>query len=121
MLLYSELLIDHFRNPRKVGTLPAPAVTVDATNPACGDWLQLSIEWEGDRANLVRYRVRGCTASIAAGSAMAEWAEGRRASELAQFGPTDLEAMLGEMPSASRHALSLCVDALRLSLARRPV
>ena len=47
--MYSERLLDHFRNPRNVGQLPPPAVTVDAANPACGDMLRLSARFEDDR------------------------------------------------------------------------
>ena len=40
--MYPERLLDHFQNPRNVGELPPPAVTVEVSNPACGDILRLS-------------------------------------------------------------------------------
>jgi len=66
--VYPERLIDHFQNPRNVGELPAPAITVEVSNPACGDILRLSARFEGEVVAEVRYKVRGCTASIAAGA-----------------------------------------------------
>ena len=71
--MYPPRLIEHFQNPRNVGELPAPAVTVEVSNPACGDILRLSVEWRDGRVAESRYKVRGCTASIAAGSALTEW------------------------------------------------
>ncbi len=49
--MYSERLLDHFQNPRNVGELPPPAVTVEVSNPACGDILRLSVRFEKDRAS----------------------------------------------------------------------
>src|SRR3954464_3284946 len=86
--MYPERLLEHFQNPRNVGELPAPAVTVEVSNPACGDILRLSVRFEDGRAAEVRYKVRGCTASIAAGSALTEWIAGKTRGELADFDPT---------------------------------
>ncbi len=114
--MYSEQLLDHFRNPRGVGELPLPAITVEVTNPACGDIMRLSVLFEGDRVADARYYTRGCTASIAAGSATAEWLAGRTRQELAALNAEVIEAALGGLPAASRHAAVLCVDAVRAAL-----
>ena len=45
--MYSDIFLDHFKNPRNVGELPPPAVTVEVSNPACGDILRLSVLLEG--------------------------------------------------------------------------
>lgn len=111
----SELL-DHFRNPRNVGELPAPAITVEVSNPACGDVLRLSVLWDGDRVALAAYKTRGCTASIAAGSALTEFLQGRTASELAALGPDRVESLLGSLPVESKHAAALCADAVKVAL-----
>ena len=81
--MFSERLLDHFENPRNVGELPAPAVAVEVSNPACGDILRLTARIEAGRIAEVRYKVRGCTASIAAGSALTEMMNGRDRRELA--------------------------------------
>ena len=44
--MYPPRLLDHFQNPRNVGQLPPPAVTVEVSNPACGDILRLSVRLE---------------------------------------------------------------------------
>jgi nitrogen fixation protein NifU and related proteins len=108
--MYPERLIEHFRNPRNVGELGAPAVTVDVSNPACGDTLRLSVRFEDGRVAEVRYKVRGCTASIAAGSALTEWMTGKTRGELAAFDVALIDAAVGGLPAASRHAAVLCAD-----------
>ena len=118
--MYSERLLDHFQNPRNVGELPAPAVTVEVSNPACGDILRLSARFAEERVVEVRYKVRGCTASIAAGSALTEWLLGKRRGELAAFQPGVIEAALGGLQPESKHAAVLCGDGVkRLRESRR--
>jgi nitrogen fixation protein NifU and related proteins len=114
--VYNERVLDHFRNPRNTGELPAPAVTVEVSNPACGDILRLSARFEEDQVAEARFKTRGCTASIALGSFLTEWLTGRGSEEMAQLTPVDLEAAVGGLPTASKHAAVLCVDAVRALL-----
>lgn len=111
--MYSARLLDHFQNPRNVGELPPPAVTVEVSNPACGDILRLSVELRGERVAAARYKTRGCTASIAAGSVLTEWLAGKTPAEIAALQPLDVEEAIGGLASESRHAAVLCVDAAR--------
>ncbi len=115
--MYSEKLLDHFRNPRNVGELPPPAVTVTVTQPVCGDILKLSARFENGRVAEVRYKTRGCTASIAAGSALTGWMEGKTRAELASLTPDAIDAAVGGLAPESRHAALLCVDAVRALVA----
>jgi nitrogen fixation protein NifU and related proteins len=116
--MYSERLLEHFQNPRNVGELAPPALTVEVENPACGDILRLSVRFEGEQAAEVRYKVRGCTASIAAGSALTEWIAGKSREQLAHFRPAAIEAAIGGLPPESKHAAVLCADGLRALLRR---
>ena len=114
--MYSELLLEHFRDPRNVGDLDPPAITVEVSNPACGDILRLSASFAGDRIAEARYRVRGCTASIAAGSALAEMIAGQTRAAVSAISAADIEERLGGLPAASKHAAALCLDGLRALL-----
>ena len=116
--MYSERLLEHFQNPRNVGELGPPAITVEASNPACGDILRLSARFESGVAVEVRYKVRGCTASIAAGSALTEWIAGRSLAEIAAFAPSIVDDAVGGLSSESKHAAVLCLDAVKLLLKR---
>jgi nitrogen fixation NifU-like protein len=111
--MYSERLLDHFQNPRHVGELSEPAITVEVSNPACGDILRLAARWESSRVAEARYKVRGCTASIAAGSALTEWLIGKSRAELQAFRASIIEESLGGLPSESKHAAALCADSVR--------
>jgi nitrogen fixation NifU-like protein len=115
--VYSEVFLDHFKNPRNVGELAAPAVTVEISNPICGDILRLAASFNGDRITEVRYKVRGCTASIASGSALTEWMKGRTRQELAGLKAADVEAAVGGLIPESKHAAVLCVDGVKRLLA----
>ena len=111
--MYSDRLLDHFRYPRNVGHLPDPALTVDVTNPACGDIMRLSARFENGHVAEARYQTRGCTASIAAGSALTEWMIGKSREELASLTPALIEELLDGLEPASKHAAVLCVDSVQ--------
>ena len=112
--MYSPRLLEHFQKPRNVGQLAPPAVTVEVSNPACGDILRLSARFEADVAVEVRYKVRGCTASIAAGSALTEWIKGKTRTEIAAFHPDVVDEAVGGLAAESKHAAALCADGVRL-------
>ena len=114
--MFSERLIDHFTNPRNVGQLAPPAISADASNPACGDLMRLSVRIENGAVAEARYQVRGCTASIAAGSALTVWLAGKTRAELAALTASVIEEALGGLSPESRHAAVLCVDAVRVLL-----
>jgi nitrogen fixation NifU-like protein len=111
--MYAARLLDHFQNPRNVGTLDPPAVMVEASNPACGDILRLWARFEGDVAVEVRYQVRGCTASIAAGSALTEWLAGKSRAAMRAFRAAIVEEAVGGLEPESKHAGVLCADGVK--------
>ena len=111
--MFSEIFLDHFKNPRNVGELAAPAITVQVENPACGDILRLSVDWRNGTISDTRYKVRGCTASIAAGSALTEWLAGKTVGEARSLTAGMIEEAVGGLSPESKHAAVLCVDAVR--------
>lgn len=118
--MYSERLLDHFKNPRNVGVLDAPALTVEVSNPVCGDILRLSVQFEGRIARSARYKVRGCTASIAAGSALTEWITGKTVAEIGNLRAATIEDAVGGLIPESKHAAVLCVDGVQAILKMLP-
>ena len=114
--MYSERLLDHFKNPRNAGELDPPAVSVEVSNPACGDILRLSARFEGDVVAEARYKVRGCTASIATGSALTEWMIGKSYTELRELQAATLDEAVGGLIPESRHAAALCIDGVKAIL-----
>ena len=112
----SPELIEHFRSPRNVGELPPPAVTVEVSNPICGDILRLSAHFADGRIIEARYKVRGCTASIAAGSALTELIAGADSAALSVLRKEDIERAVGGLSNESKHAAQLCIDGVRALL-----
>jgi nitrogen fixation protein NifU and related proteins len=112
--MYPDALLDHFRNPRNVGELDAPAITIEASNPACGDILRLSARIENGFIAEARFKVRGCTASIATASALTEWLGGKARADLASFEPAIVERAVGGLRAESKHAAMLCADGVKL-------
>lgn len=117
----SPQLLDHFRNPRNVGELPPPATTLEVSNPVCGDILRLSTMIESGRITHAAFKVRGCTASIASGSALTELLIGRDKAFLKALRATDIEQAVGGLSNESKHAAALCLDAVRALLLQFPV
>jgi len=118
--VHSQQFLEHFRNPRNIGQLPPPAISVEVSNPACGDLLRLSARFENGRVAEARFQVRGCAASIAAGSALSEWMAGKTRAELLELTPDVVDQALGGLPPASKHAAALCVDGAK-AIARSAV
>lgn len=75
--LYQEIILDHFRSPRREGELDAPTATVTSNNPLCGDEVCLQVRVEGDRVADLAHTGQGCSISRAATSMLAERAVGR--------------------------------------------
>lgn len=117
----SPELIDHFRNPRNVGELPAPAITVEVSNPICGDILRLSAQMEGGVVTAAGFKVRGCTASIATGSALTELILGKDKAGLSSLKAADIEAAVGGLSNESKHAAALGADGVRALVAKLAV
>ena len=86
---------------------------VEVSNPVCGDVLRLSARFEDSRVVEVAFRTRGCTASIAAGSALTELVLGKTVAELRALRAVDVEEGVGELSNESKHAAILCMDAVK--------
>jgi len=116
--MYSEVVLDHFQNPRNAGTLDAATTVVSVENPVCGDIMDLAVKVSGDRIEDVRYRIRGCVAAIAAGSCLTELIKGRSLAEARAIKRDQLLSALDGLPRASHHAAHLAMDALAAVLGK---
>jgi len=70
--IYSEVLLDHFRNPRNYGSLPSPDVAYEEVNPLCGDRIRIELEISDNRIVAARFVGDGCAISVAAASILTE-------------------------------------------------
>ncbi len=120
---YSQKVLDHFEHPRNVGDLADADAEVRLEHPVCGDIMKLAVKLADGRIGEVRFRTRGCVASIAAGSCLTEMIAGKSLAEAAALRREQLVEALDGLPNASIHATHLAMDALaqvleKLSAAR---
>lgn len=118
--MFSELVLDHFRNPRNAGKLANATVEVQATNPVCGDILELAVRVENGAITEARFLCRGCTTSIACASFLTERLTGCAVAAARSISAETISAALGGLPVATFHGAQLATDALRLLLAKLP-
>jgi nitrogen fixation NifU-like protein len=109
---YSEKVLDHLEHPRNVGELAQPDAEARIEHPVCGDIMKLAVKVSGGRIEQVRYRARGCVASIAAGSCLTEMIQGKTLAEASAITRGQIVEALGGLPTASVHASHLAVDTL---------
>jgi nitrogen fixation protein NifU and related proteins len=114
--MFSELVLDHFRNPRNAGKLPNASATVQATNPVCGDILELAVRIENGGIAETRFLCRGCTTSIACASFLTERLTGSTLVAATSITAESISEALGGLPPATYHGAQLATDALSLLL-----
>ncbi len=112
---FSAAYLDHLASPRGQGRLEDATHRATVEDPVCGDRLTLDLRVVAGVVREARFRVVGCTGAIAVGSALASLLPGRAAAEAAVTG-TELDATLGGVPPARRHALRLAAEALRAAV-----
>ncbi|MDX2269985.1 MAG: iron-sulfur cluster assembly scaffold protein [Bryobacter sp.] len=110
--LWSEKVLDHFERPRNAGRLAEADWTGKVENPVCGDELEISVR-RGEVIEAVGFAARGCVASMACGSALTELLLGKRKGELGAIRAAEVEAAVGGLGSASKHAAVLAADVVR--------
>jgi len=114
---YSDLVLDHFENPRNVGETSRVDARGRAENPACGDELVLTLRLEDGRISEARFRASGCAASIASSSMTTVLLEGRTLDQARGLTNLDVATALGGLPPAKMHCSVLAEEAVAAALA----
>jgi nitrogen fixation NifU-like protein len=116
--MFSHQVLDHFQNPRNAGELPNATITIEVSNPVCGDVLRISAIIENARIADARFLCRGCTTAIACSSFLTEELRGKSLLEAKAITAQTISAALGDLPAATFHAAQLARDAAQLLLVR---
>ena len=116
-MAYSEVLLDHFSHPRNVGEIVDPDGEGSITNPACGDILRLQLRVRGGVIEQAKWRVEGCSTSIAASSMISELIAGLTVEDAVKISRTDVAEALGGLPPAKTHSAVLVTDAVKAAAA----
>src|ERR1700746_301436 len=116
--MFTEAVLNHFRNPRNAGELPDATAVVEVTNPVCGDILRLFARFESGRIAEARFLCRGCTTAIACASLLTEELRGRTPAEARAITADALSSSLGGLPAATFHGAQLAAEAVAALLPR---
>ena len=113
--MYSNLLQEHFDNPRNIGELENADAEAVVSNPACGDVMHLSLRVQDGHIVEARFKTMGCPAAIAAGSVTTEMLVGRHMDTLT-LTRAEVNAALGGLPPQKAHTAVLAEDAVKAAL-----
>lgn len=118
-MAYSEKVIDHYENPRNVGSFAKDDPTV-ATGlvgaPACGDVMKLQLKINEDGIiEDAKFKTYGCGSAIASSSLITEWVKGKSLAEAAAIKNTDISAELA-LPPVKIHCSILAEDAIKAAI-----
>lgn len=111
--MYSDLVMDHFMNPRNVGELPDADGVGTEGNPVCGDVMKMYIKIEDGRIVDVKFKTFGCGAAIATSSIATEMVKGKTIEEALQLTNQAVADALGGLPHNKMHCSNLAADTLR--------
>lgn len=110
--MYSEKVMDHFKNPRNVGEIEDPDGVGTVGNPICGDMMSMYIKVEDDRIKDIKFQTFGCGAAIATSSMTTEMAKGKTLDEALKITRKDVADSLEGLPPVKMHCSNLAADAL---------
>ncbi len=111
--MYTDIVMDHFTNPRNVGLIQNPSVMIQVGDPNCGDTLLLTLKIKKEKIVDVKYKIFGCGAAVATSSIASEMAMGKTLDEALKIGDDDIANALGGLPPEKLHCSNLAASALR--------
>ncbi len=114
---YTELVRDHFQNPRNAGHMPDSDAVGYETNPVCGDTMRLMLRIDGQRIVEARFQTSGCPAAIATSSVCTEMIAGLDLTQAERLSKEDFAQALGGLPPGKLHCSVLAADALHAAIA----
>ncbi|MBQ6092835.1 MAG: Fe-S cluster assembly scaffold protein NifU [Clostridia bacterium] len=117
MALYSEKVMDHFRNPRNLGVLEDANGVGTVGNAKCGDIMKMYLKIENDVIVDVRFETFGCGSAIASSSMATELIKGKPISEALQLTNQAVTEALDGLPAHKIHCSVLAEEAIRAALA----
>ncbi len=115
--LYSEKVMDHFRNPRNVGEMENPDGIGRVGNPICGDVMELYIKIRDGIIVDAKFKTFGCGAAIATSSMVTEMVKGKGIEEALKISNKAVAEALDGLPAAKMHCSSLGEEALKSAIA----
>ncbi|MBO7336738.1 MAG: Fe-S cluster assembly scaffold protein NifU [Lachnospiraceae bacterium] len=116
MALYSEKVMDHFRNPRNVGVIEDANAIGEVGNAKCGDIMKMYLKIEDDIVKDVKFETFGCGSAIASSSMATELIKGQPLSEVKKLTNKAVAEALDGLPDYKMHCSVLAEEAIKSAL-----
>lgn len=114
--MYSEMVIEHFRNPHNVGVIEDADGMGEVGSPVCGDIMKITIKVVDDRLEDVKFQTLGCAAAIATSSMVTDMAMGMTLDEAMKITRQSIADSLEGLPPIKMHCSNLAADALHKAI-----
>ncbi len=114
--MYTEKVLEHFRNPRNMGEIPNADGVGTVGNPVCGDLMTIYIKVNDNRIEDIKFKTFGCGAAIATSSMITELARGKTLEEALKISRGDVADSLGGLPPIKMHCSNLAADGLHAAI-----
>ena len=116
MALYTDTVMDHFRNPRNVGELPDANGVGEVGNAKCGDIMKMYLKIKDDRIEDVKFETFGCGSAIASSSMATELIKGKTIEEALAVTNKQVVDALGGLPAYKLHCSVLAEESIKAAV-----
>ena len=116
MSMYSEKVMDHFRNPRNVGEMDDANGVGEVGNASCGDIMKIYLKVKDEVIEDVKFQTFGCGSAIATSSMVTEMVMGKTLAEAEDVSNTAVAEALDGLPPMKMHCSNLAADALHAAI-----
>ena len=116
MALYSEKVMDHFRNPRNIGSMENADGVGEVGNAKCGDIMKIYLKIDDDRVSDVKFETFGCGSAIASSSMATEMIMGKSIQEAMRLTNKAVAEALDGLPAHKMHCSVLAEEAIKNAL-----
>ncbi len=114
---YTGKVMDHFMNPRNVGTIENPDAEAEVGNMTCGDALKITLKLDDNkRISDIKFQTFGCASAIASSSVLTEIVKGMTLEEAAKVTNRDIADALGDLPEEKMHCSVMGMEALQAAI-----
>lgn len=114
--MYTEKVMEHFKNPRNMGEIPDADGVGTVGNPVCGDLMTIYIKVKDNRLEDIKFKTFGCGSAIATSSMITELAKGKTLEEAMKITRANVADSLGGLPPVKMHCSNLAADALHAAI-----
>jgi nitrogen fixation NifU-like protein len=114
--MYSDIVMEHFSNPRNTGVIEDADGVGEVGNPVCGDMMTFYLKVKDDVIEDIKFQTFGCVAAIAVSNIVSEMAKGKSLAEAQKITKKAVAEALGGLPPNKMHCSNLGADALALAI-----